>query len=236
MMCSSYHSKSKMNPTSWIALTLLLLGYANSQISSSTGYLKVETVAQREDFDDALDDKQTKNYEEYRPTDYMTISIGKGHNITITEYIKEVISGRTHVTLSFHCLTRDFKLCNIYVQVMDAFGKDVYSEYKTEGTSLKLTPLTGGEIKINFINNDRTEKQVSIGMECVDCGKDNPYSTLFLSKEHLKEKVDRIKQLQRILGAMMMLTANTKKVVARFTSSKILMTQTLSIPNLDYTC
>lgn len=43
---------------------------------------------------------------------------------------------------------------------------------------------------------------------------------MFLNKEHLKEKLDRIDQIKRIIGAIMMLTTNTKRVVATFAGSK----------------
>lgn len=67
----------------------------------------------------------------------------------------------------------------------------------------------------------KTEKHISIGLECYYCGKViEQTKEMFLSKEHLKEKLDRIDQIKRIIGAMMMLTTNTKRVVATFAGSK----------------
>ena len=37
----------------------------------------------------------------------------------------------------------------------------------------------------------------------------------------MKEKLDRLDQIKRIVGAMMMLNTNTKRLVASFTGSKI---------------
>ena len=43
---------------------------------------------------------------------------------------------------------------------------------------------------------------------------------MFLNKEHVKEKLVRIDQIKRIIGAMMMLTTNTKRVIATFAGSR----------------
>jgi hypothetical protein len=42
---------------------------------------------------------------------------------------------------------------------------------------------------------------------------------MYLNKDKMKEKLDRIQQIQGIIGAMMMLTTNSKRIVANFTNS-----------------
>ena len=44
---------------------------------------------------------------------------------------------------------------------------------------------------------------------------------MFLSKEQVKEKLDRIDQIKRIIGAMAMLTTNSKRLVANFANSRL---------------
>ena len=58
-------------------------------------------------------------------------------------------------------------------------------------------------------------------MECYYCGKviEQP-KDMFLSKDKLKEKLERIDQIKRLTGAMMMLTTNTERVVAIFANSR----------------
>lgn len=64
------------------------------------------------------------------------------------------------------------------------------------------------------------EKHLSIGLECYYCGKViQDTKTQFLSKDDVKEKLSRLDQIKRIIGAMMMLTTNTKRVVAAFANS-----------------
>lgn len=63
---------------------------------------------------------------------------------------------------------------------------------------------------------------MSIGYECYWCGKVvQKAETMFINKDQMKEKLDRLDQIKRIVGAMMMLTTNTKRIVANFTSSSI---------------
>ena len=66
----------------------------------------------------------------------------------------------------------------------------------------------------------KDEKHLSVGYECYWCGKvvQTP-ENMFVSKENVQEKIDRIQQIQGIIGAMMMLTTNSKRIVANFTSS-----------------
>lgn len=52
---------------------------------------------------------------------------------------------------------------------------------------------------------------------------------MFINKEHIKEKIDKLEQIKRMIGAMMMLTTNTKRIVANFTSSRF----SLIIDTLD---
>lgn len=57
-----------------------------------------------------------------------------------------------------------------------------------------------------------------------------------MNKDHLKEKLDRIEQIKRMIGAMMMLTTNTKRVVANFTTSRDKLTQMSPTQKVDSIC
>ena len=59
---------------------------------------------------------------------------------------------------------------------------------------------------------------------------------MFMNKDHLKEKLDRIEQIKRMIGAMMMLTTNTKRVVANFTTSRNKLTQMSPNQRVDSIC
>lgn len=43
----------------------------------------------------------------------------------------------------------------------------------------------------------------------------------FVTKELFKEKIDRIEQIKRMISQMMVLTANSKRIVANFASSSL---------------
>jgi hypothetical protein len=58
---------------------------------------------------------------------------------------------------------------------------------------------------------------------------------MFLNKDHIKEKLDRIGQIKGIIGEMMMLTTTTKRIVANFTSSRLYIIQTCLIQKVDST-
>lgn len=196
---------------------VFLLGTSLCQISMEMKHVLIEPMPFTDD--DTWEEGTRKPGENYRPSDYLTISVGKNQNITLTEEVKEVIDGKTYATIVFHCLTRDFNVCKIYFQVIDSLGNEVYNEHAAEAGSFKLTFLIGGEYRFSFINRDKAEKQISVGLECFHCGKEYSFNNQFLNKDFIKEKLDRIGQLRRMIGAMMLLTTNTKKVVATFTAS-----------------
>jgi DNA-directed RNA polymerase subunit N (RpoN/RPB10) len=60
---------------------------------------------------------------------------------------------------------------------------------------------------------------LSLGIECFYCGK--PETPNFVTKELFKEKIDRIEQIKRMISQLMVLTANSKRIVANFASSRL---------------
>lgn len=76
-----------------------------------------------------------------------------------------------------------------------------------------------------------------MGYECYWCGKAvQSVDDMFLNKDNLKEKLDRVEQIKGLIGAMMMLTTNSKRIVATFTSSKRLLRKMRWTPRADFTC
>ena len=63
------------------------------------------------------------------------------------------------------------------------------------------------------------EKHLSLGLECFYCGK--PELPNFVTKELFKEKVDRLEQIKRMISQLMVLTANSKRIVANFANSRL---------------
>ncbi len=63
---------------------------------------------------------------------------------------------------------------------------------------------------------------MSVGLECYHCGKVIVQTKeMFINKDHMKEKLERVDQIKRLAGAMMMLTTNTKRVVSIFANSRL---------------
>lgn len=164
----------------------------------------------------------------YSPSNFYTVSLTKNQRVNVSEKVEAVEHGKTAGLLSYHCMTKDFKNCKVDVEAYDVRGKKIFSEKNSEAGTYKIKFATPGEYKISFYNREvaggdqKSEKQVSIGLECYWCGKLIEDTKLqFLNKDQLKEKLDRLDQIKRIIGAMMMLTTNTKRVVATFASSRL---------------
>jgi hypothetical protein len=212
--------------------SITLLGCCLGQASSEKQLgLKVSPVEDMNaSFDTAYEDKASIS-----PSNYYTVSIGKYENVTLTEQVSNVIYNKTAALLSLNCFTKDFKTCDISIQIYDALNRLAYKKDKVDSTTSKLEILYIGEIKIVLINKDKVEKHVSLGLECYHCGKKVTVPS-FLSKDNLQEKLDRLEQIKRMIGSMMMLTSNTKRVVAQFAqSSRTYLTQTPKVPSLAYT-
>jgi hypothetical protein len=204
------------------------LGQASSDKQLGVKVYPVEDM--NASFNSAYDDKGSIS-----PSNYYTVSLGKYENVTLTEQISNVIYNQTSALLSFNCFTKDFKTCDVSIQIYDALNRLAYKKDKLESTTSKLEILFIGEIKIVLINKDKFEKHVSMGLECYHCGKKVTLPS-FLSKDHLQEKLDRLEQIKRMIGSMMMLTSNTKRVVAQFAQSRLAnLTQIPRVRSLAFT-
>lgn len=145
-----------------------------------------------------------------------------------------MVTGKTKGLLSLNCMTKDFRPCKFDLIAYDSLGEVVLQENDIGSATYIITYDAPGEYRITFYNKDvhrrltqKKEKHLSVGYECYWCGKDVPkIETMFLNKDKIKEKLDKLEQIKRIIGAMMMLTTNTKRVVATFTSSSRYLTQT----------
>ena len=130
-------------------------------------------------------------------------------------------------------MTKEFKTCKIDFDAFDSHGNLVISERNVESATYTIKYDVPGEYKVTFYNGDvasthnqKEEKHLSVGYECYWCGKviKNP-DDLYLNKDTMKQKIDRIQQIQGIIGAIMMLTTNSKRIVANFTSSNRRLTR-----------
>lgn len=187
--------------------------------------IPVENV--NESFDNSSEDKASIS-----PSNYYTVSLGKYENVTLTEQVSNVIYNKTAALLSLNCFTKEFKTCGISIEIYDALNRLAYKKDKLESTTSKLEILYIGEIRIVLINKDKVEKHVSLGLECYHCGK-KLTTPAFLSKDHLQEKLDRLEQIKRMIGSMMMLTSNTKRIIATFAQSRQILSQTPKQPSRD---
>ena len=165
-------------------------------------------------FDNAYEDKASIS-----PSNYYTVSVGKYENVTLTEQVSNVVYNKTAALLSLNCFTKVFKTCDISIYIYDALNRLAYKKDKVESTTSKLEITYIGEIKIVLVNKDKIEKHVSLGVECYHCGKKVTVPS-FLTKDHVQEKLERLEQIKRMIGSMMMLTSNTKRVVAQFAESR----------------
>lgn len=162
----------------------------------------------------------------YSPSNFYTLSISNGQSINVSEHVASVVPDKTVGLLSVHCITKDFRTCKVSIEAFDSLGETVLSE-EVEGGTYKIQYFGPGEYKVRFSNSEvvrsyqSLEKFVSVGLECYHCGKyiEDP-KTMFINKDMFKEKLDRIGQIQNILGTINMLTFKTRLVVSNFEGSK----------------
>lgn len=199
-------------------LVFLLVGGNLAQVSSEKppGIKVFPVEDMNASFDSAYEDKGSIS-----PSNYYTVSVGKYENVTLTEQVSNVIYNKTAAFLSLNCFTKEFKTCDISIFIYDALNRLAYKKDKVESTTSKLEIAYIGEIKIVLVNKDKIEKHVSLGLECYHCGKKVTVPS-FLTKDHVQEKLERLEQIKRMIGSMMMLTSNTKRVVAQFAESRCL--------------
>lgn len=126
---------------------------------------------------------------------------------------------KSYAVITYKCFTRDFKICNIDLEITDPLGNIAHKVFNKNDVSLKLSFVIAGVFKIKLINKDSFEKQLGIGVDCYYCGKPD-FQIPFLGKEHVREKLDRLGQIRMMIGSLMLLTENTKKVFAAFAESK----------------
>lgn len=175
-----------------------------------------------------LDVKDIENFQvqipdAFSPSNYYTLSLGKKHTLAVVEHVEQVRDdGKTIGLVTLSCLDKKLKPCNFGVNIIDFQQKVVYTKESIDGINLQLTFRMTGDYYFNFINKDSVDKRLTVGIECVNCRieKGKLVQEAFYNKDHYKEKIDRIGQLNRMIGAMMLLTTNSKKVVAAFTRSK----------------
>ena len=201
----------------WSTLLVFLLvgsNWAQTTSEKPPGIKVFPVEDMNASFDNAYEDKASIS-----PSNYYTVSVGKYENVTLTEQVSNVVYNKTAALLSLNCFTKDFKTCDISIYIYDALNRLAYKKDKVESTTSKLEITYIGEIKIVLVNKDKIEKHVSLGVECYHCGKKVTVPS-FLTKDHVQEKLERLEQIKRMIGSMMMLTSNTKRVVAQFAESR----------------
>lgn len=86
----------------------------------------------------------------------------------ISEKVISVNSGKTSGLLSVNCMTKDFKVCKIDLDVYDPLGQLVFSERDVETVTYTIKFFSPGEYKVSFYNkevaisNQRNQKSICL--------------------------------------------------------------------------
>ena len=72
----------------------------------------------------------------------------------VSEEVSNLYHNKTAGLLSFHCLTKDFKVCKIDMQAYDPLGNLVMTESDAETGTYKIQYHAPGEFKLSFYNKD----------------------------------------------------------------------------------
>lgn len=144
-----------------------------------------------------------------------TVSVVKNQPVELTEQID--FNDKAGY-LSYYCMTKKWEVCLTTVKVTDPLGSELFLQPKTEpgnSTRYKLHYFLKGQYTFTFSNYEDKEKHVSIALECHSCSlasQSLAKTNLFMTKQNVQEKIERLEQLMRKLGGLtelMQLTKNT---------------------------
>ncbi len=211
---------SKCNPFRVLLITLLtVLAHIHAEEFVFNSVVVKELIDAKD-----MEDIQSEIPEAFSPANFYTLSLGKKHSLAIVDTVEQIRDdGKTVGFVALTCMDKKMKPCYFGINITDFQNKVVYFKENIDSITLMLTFKMTGDYYFNFINKDNKDKKLTVGIECINCEKEksNLVQEAFYNKEHYKEKIDRIGQLNRMIGAMMLLTTNSKKVVGAFTRSRL---------------